>query len=58
VPDAHIDHPSKLLVRADNKMMKEKKNKEKLLNSKINKTGLNQNVITFQSAVHEENSDK
>ncbi len=58
VPDANIDHPSRLLSRADNKMMKEKKNKEKLLNSKINKTGLNQNVITFQTATHEENSEK
>ncbi|MBW1892751.1 MAG: sensor domain-containing diguanylate cyclase [Deltaproteobacteria bacterium] len=58
IPDVNIDNPSKLLSRADNKMMKEKKTKEKLLTGELNKTGLNQNVITFQTAVHEEDSNK
>jgi diguanylate cyclase (GGDEF)-like protein len=58
IPDANTDHPSKLLSKADNRMMKEKKNKEKLLTGELSKTGLNQNVITFQAAVHEEDNNK
>ena len=59
IPDANIHRPSKLLSIADKRMMEEKKNKEKLLTGDLGKTGMNQNVITFQTAaVNEENGNK
>lgn len=54
IPDATIDSPSILLERADHLMIKAKKNKERKVNGEMSKTGLNQNVITFQNAVQED----